>query len=280
MKLRYTIQPSSMLDKLLGTPRRSRQHHLTKRVAVESLARNRSYLNNDHGEDPLKETLEVSRQAWKEMKQRRAIQYSPGSDGKGKPKLAPPKPDAPTGAEVGAVPRMALLAELEDDDDAELIERGESQLQTGFFGATMVSKYLTYCLVALLSRPTKRPRGPARIIPGEPPPDPGIFDDQGRVIRRLRWTEEEKQCVKEGVKKFGIGRWSHMKKEYGEILRNRTGVQIKDAWRTMTKTGEVASIPGASPEPTSRADIGSTPTSSIRSPKDPDSASVSKTAEI
>ena len=71
------------------------------------------------------------------------------------------------------------------------------------------------------------------------PPDDGIFDENGKVLKRLRWTTEEKTAVKEGVQKFGVGKWKEIKAEYNAILRNRNAVQIKDCWRTMTKHGEV-----------------------------------------
>ena len=45
--------------------------------------------------------------------------------------------------------------------------------------------------------------------------------------------------VKEGVKRHGAGKWMEIKKEFGQVLRNRTSVQIKDCWRTMSKNNEV-----------------------------------------
>uniref|UniRef100_A0A8C0FK20 Telomeric repeat-binding factor n=1 Tax=Bubo bubo TaxID=30461 RepID=A0A8C0FK20_BUBBB len=64
-----------------------------------------------------------------------------------------------------------------------------------------------------------------------------------------RWSEEddlfsgknrpppcrESQWIKEGVKKFGEGRWKAICQKYP--FQNRTAVMIKDRWRTMKKLG-------------------------------------------
>lgn len=56
---------------------------------------------------------------------------------------------------------------------------------------------------------------------------------------RLRFTDEEKRAIKEGILRYGVGQWSQIKAEYGLILRNRTNVNIKDCYRTMVKRGEL-----------------------------------------
>ena len=91
-----------------------------------------------------------------------------------------------------------------------------------------------------LGRPMKRARiSPLRKRDNEVAPDPGIFHENGRVARRQRWTEQEKNIVRIGVKRFGPGHWKEIKNAYPQILRNRTVVQIKDCWRTMSKSGEL-----------------------------------------
>jgi hypothetical protein len=73
-----------------------------------------------------------------------------------------------------------------------------------------------------------------------PLPDTGVFDENGKVTKRRRWTEEEKGAVKQGVEKYGVGKWKKIKTEYAVILRNRKPVQLKDCWRTMVERKEVS----------------------------------------
>jgi len=59
--------------------------------------------------------------------------------------------------------------------------------------------------------------------------------------RPKKFTDEEKNAIKEGVNEKGFGNWAKIKEDikYKEILKNRTAVQIKDAYRTMKKNNEV-----------------------------------------
>ncbi|KFU85792.1 Telomeric repeat-binding factor 2, partial [Chaetura pelagica] len=50
-----------------------------------------------------------------------------------------------------------------------------------------------------------------------------------------KWTVQESEWIKEGVKKFGEGRWKSICLKYP--FQNRTPVMIKDRWRTMKKLG-------------------------------------------
>ncbi|KAK7800229.1 hypothetical protein U0070_010062 [Myodes glareolus] len=50
-----------------------------------------------------------------------------------------------------------------------------------------------------------------------------------------KWTVEESEWVKAGVKKYGEGNWAAISKNYP--FTNRTAVMIKDRWRTMKKLG-------------------------------------------
>ncbi|KFV17965.1 Telomeric repeat-binding factor 2, partial [Tauraco erythrolophus] len=58
----------------------------------------------------------------------------------------------------------------------------------------------------------------------------------GEVPRHVgKWTIQESEWIKEGVKKFGEGRWKAICQKYP--FQNRTAVMIKDRWRTMKKLG-------------------------------------------
>lgn len=69
-------------------------------------------------------------------------------------------------------------------------------------------------------------------------PDHPLLNPNGTRKRR-KFTEQEKVAIREGVRKFGFGKWSKIREEYGEILRQRTNVNIKDCYRTMMSKDEV-----------------------------------------
>ncbi|XP_060109887.1 LOW QUALITY PROTEIN: telomeric repeat-binding factor 2 [Heteronotia binoei] len=53
--------------------------------------------------------------------------------------------------------------------------------------------------------------------------------------KKQKWTAEETEWIREGVKKYGEGNWKAIFKAYR--FRKRTPVMIKDRWRTMKKLG-------------------------------------------
>ncbi|NXC76416.1 TERF2 factor, partial [Anhinga anhinga] len=61
-----------------------------------------------------------------------------------------------------------------------------------------------------------------------------LFLDAGKN-RAPKWTMQESEWIKEGVKKFGEGRWKAICQKYP--FQNRTPVMIKDRWRTMKRLG-------------------------------------------
>lgn len=63
---------------------------------------------------------------------------------------------------------------------------------------------------------------------------------QPKKRTKSKWTAEEEHAVKEGFKRFSAEKncWAMIREEYSEILQNRTGVQIKDKWRTITRQME------------------------------------------
>ncbi|XP_035192704.1 telomeric repeat-binding factor 2 isoform X2 [Oxyura jamaicensis] len=57
----------------------------------------------------------------------------------------------------------------------------------------------------------------------------------GFVSKKQKWTMQESEWIKEGVKKYGEGRWKAIRQKYP--FQNRTSVMIKDRWRTMKRLG-------------------------------------------
>lgn len=52
--------------------------------------------------------------------------------------------------------------------------------------------------------------------------------------RRQYWTPEEEERIYLGAQKYGVGQWKQVASFLGS---NRTNVDVKDKWRTMTKQG-------------------------------------------
>ncbi|GMI11963.1 hypothetical protein TrLO_g5757 [Triparma laevis f. longispina] len=53
--------------------------------------------------------------------------------------------------------------------------------------------------------------------------------------KKRMWTEEEAECVRAGVARYGEGRWADILHEYSDVLVGRTSVNVKDKWRNMNK---------------------------------------------
>ncbi|XP_048372229.1 telomeric repeat-binding factor 2 [Sphaerodactylus townsendi] len=53
--------------------------------------------------------------------------------------------------------------------------------------------------------------------------------------KKQKWTEEETEWIRAGVKKYGEGNWKAISQAYN--FKKRTPVMIKDRWRTMKKLG-------------------------------------------
>lgn len=168
---------------------------------LDDLRRGRVALNNEHGDDPLDAAVQAARTA------RASAGNDDNDDGI--------EPDTP-GEKRKDGPRLTILDEIEEDEEAERAKLSRIPKRRRRSNRKATSPYAHMAL-----------------------PDDGIFDEEGKVLKRVRWTEEEKICVKEGVRKHGIGKWKQIKLDHDKILRNRTVVQIKDCWRTMSKKNEV-----------------------------------------
>ncbi|KAL7557795.1 hypothetical protein ACA910_003840 [Epithemia clementina (nom. ined.)] len=206
MGLRYTIPPDSPLDELLRTPRKIRRH-------VQE--RNDNHASAFH-HDPVQGNYQTNTHA-----SRVAIPLENAAPPSEHSRLSEKRRSGMSTKASGTsftAPCLEIVEDLDSDDRDEHL------------GRARLSKHVKRARVEKIRRSTED---------DEVAPDPGIFDDLGKVKRRFRWTEQEKNCVKIGVQKFGIGRWALIKKEYAQILRNRTSVQVKDCWRTMTKSGEI-----------------------------------------
>ncbi|XP_058273496.1 telomeric repeat binding factor a isoform X2 [Hemibagrus wyckioides] len=51
--------------------------------------------------------------------------------------------------------------------------------------------------------------------------------------KKKKWTDEESEWVKQGVARYGEGRWERIRSAFP--FKGRTAVNIKDRWRTMLK---------------------------------------------
>jgi len=75
---------------------------------------------------------------------------------------------------------------------------------------------------------------PAQYKPSKPR-DIHVSSKFSTTKKRRRFTEVEDEAIRKGVKLYGVGKWSDIKAHYDMELRDRTTVQIKDRWRTVTK---------------------------------------------
>jgi hypothetical protein len=53
------------------------------------------------------------------------------------------------------------------------------------------------------------------------------------------FTVEEVEAIKEGVRRWGVGKWAEIKKHSQGRLDNRTSVQIKDKYRNLVRTNQI-----------------------------------------
>ena len=63
------------------------------------------------------------------------------------------------------------------------------------------------------------------------------FPTGGR--QRNPWTTEETEKLYKGIKRHGVGQWAAIKVD--QSFTSRTGVQLKDRWRSMLKDNKIMS---------------------------------------
>ncbi|GHP04623.1 hypothetical protein PPROV_000337700 [Pycnococcus provasolii] len=57
---------------------------------------------------------------------------------------------------------------------------------------------------------------------------------------KVKWSREEEDALREGVRKYGLGKWRAIQKdpEFERRLVNRTNVDLKDKWRNMSAAAQ------------------------------------------
>ena len=66
-----------------------------------------------------------------------------------------------------------------------------------------------------------------------------IIGSTSLTKKRGKWTEDEMSDFYDAVVSFGVGKWAEIKDFLGT---SRTGVQLKDKYRNMLKSGDLANL--------------------------------------
>lgn len=203
--LYQTLQPPLVARMAEMSARRRKEAKEVEESNLEELRQRSAALKSSkrHGDDPLEGAVQAAKKARKARAQDSDEDYEDGSSSARRETK-----------KKGGV-KLSIMDEIEEDEEEDIAKLG--------------------------SPPRRRARRSAQSFDGNHIilPDEGIFDANGKVLKRLKWTDEEKTAVREGVRKYGVGKWKEIKAEYNAILRNRNPVQIKDCFRTMTKHDKV-----------------------------------------
>ncbi|KAL3532647.1 hypothetical protein ACH5RR_006168 [Cinchona calisaya] len=73
---------------------------------------------------------------------------------------------------------------------------------------------------------------------------------------KQKWTSEEEEALRAGVKKHGTGKWKNIQRdpEFSHLLFSRSNIDLKDKWRNLT----VSASNGLGPREKSKAQKGKT----------------------
>lgn len=61
---------------------------------------------------------------------------------------------------------------------------------------------------------------------------------EAKKQKRTKFTSDEEDAIRDGVKRFGVGNWKHIKNNDPRLV-DRTTVQIKDKYRNMLLKGDI-----------------------------------------
>lgn len=194
---------------------------------LETLKRRRNALSKNHGDDPLIESRKLAAITKASTKTTTEIVPAKNIVFQGK--------------------KSNIVVHFDDSDDEVMQDDNEDEE-----GESDDNKNASKRRIRLPQLPKKRRtiKSPSATQEGAssavsrtytgPPPDEGIFDEKGNVVKRHPWNEEEIAALLSGLENHGLGKWALIKQEYGIILRNRTSVQLKDKFRNMKKNGELS----------------------------------------
>ncbi|KAK9748138.1 hypothetical protein RND81_02G038400 [Saponaria officinalis] len=87
---------------------------------------------------------------------------------------------------------------------------------------------------------------------------------------KQKWTAEEEQALRDGVDKYGAGKWKciHSDPAFSNVLHSRSNIDLKDKWRNLSAANQGTGTRSRPPKPklTQDASPASAPSTNIRAP--------------
>eukprot|EP01031_Cornospumella_fuschlensis_P026377 gene26377-31872_t len=86
-----------------------------------------------------------------------------------------------------------------------------------------------------LSSPAKSPAATKGAKPGPQAKRTPVVEDKNSS--RTKWSYDEEEALREGVKRYGVGKWREIKSDpdFAAVLKKRDPVQLKDKYRNLWK---------------------------------------------